>query len=67
MICKKRLLHEVAALESSLSVLGQASRALLGPVDHVEFLHDEVPLAIEDAERALAALKDLAGTLDEAA
>ncbi len=62
-----KMLYEIAALESSLSVLAQASQAIRGPVDNVEFLREEVPLAIEDAQQALERLRQLASRLDEAA
>jgi len=67
MVNMTNILHEIAALESSLSVLAQASQAIRGPVDNVEFLREEVPLAIEDAQQALERLRQLASQLDKAA
>ena len=67
MMCKQLLLPELNELESSILVLAQASRAVLGPVDHIDYLRDEVPLAVEDAERALKELRRLALALEEAA
>ena len=67
MVNMTNILHEIAALESSLSVLAQASQAIRGPVDNVGFLREEVPLAIEDAQQALERLRQLASQLDKAA
>ena len=67
MVNMTNILHEIAALESSLNVLAQASQAIRGPVDNVEFLREEVPLAIEDAQQALERLRQLASQLDKAA
>lgn len=67
MLKKRRILHEVNALESSLNVLEQASKAISGPVDHAEYLRLEVPMAVEDAEAALKALRAIAADIEEAA
>lgn len=67
MVNKTILLHQVEALQSSLDVLFQAAQGICGPVDHVEFLRAEVPLAIEDAQAALRHLRDMVAAIEEAA
>lgn len=67
MVSKMLFMHELEALESSLTVLGEAAQAIRGPVDHVDFLRQEVPLAIEDAQNALRQLRALAAAMEEAA
>ncbi|MEM9739925.1 MAG: hypothetical protein AAF829_08645 [Pseudomonadota bacterium] len=61
------LLHELKSLESSFEVLKEAAQAVCGPLDHIEFLRAEVPLAIEDAERALDQIRRMAREIEKAA
>ena len=60
-----RLLNETRRLESSIEVLIALSKPGVRQREHLEFYEAERPIALEDIEEALRALRSIAAEMDD--